>query len=82
MRVTVKGKVTIPQHIRELAGIRPNTEVEFYYEDGKVWLNRAGSETRSESSRGQSLVERLHGTATANLDLTTDEILAMTRGED
>jgi antitoxin PrlF len=82
MRVTVKGQVTIPQHIRELAGIRPNTEVEFYYEDGKVWLTRAEADTRSQGSRGQSLVERLRGTATANLDLTTDDIMAMTRGED
>lgn len=82
MRVTVKGQVTIPQYIRELAGIRPNTEVEFYYEDGKVWLTRAEADTRSQGSRGQSLVERLRGTATANLDLTTDEIMAMTRGED
>lgn len=82
MRVTVKGQVTIPQHIRELAGIRPHSEVEFYFEDGKVWLIRTESDTRSRSSRGQLLVERLRGTATANLDLTTDEIMAMTRGED
>ena len=82
MRVTVKGQVTIPQHIRELAGIGPHTEVQFYYEDGKVWLTRAEADTRSRSSRGQSLVERLRGTATANLDLTTDEIMTMTRGEE
>ena len=82
MRVTVKGQVTIPQHIRELAGIRPHSEVEFYFEDGKVWLIRAEADTPSRSSRGQLLVERLRGTATANLDLTTDEIMAMTRGED
>ncbi len=79
MRVTVKGQVTIPQHIRELAGIRLHSEVEFYFEDGKVWLVPAGNDARS---RGRSLVERLRGTATANLDLTTDEIMAMTRGED
>ncbi|MGH8563714.1 MAG: AbrB/MazE/SpoVT family DNA-binding domain-containing protein [Gammaproteobacteria bacterium] len=59
MRVTVKGKVTIPQHIRELAGIRPHSEVEFYFEDGKVWLIRAEADTRSLGSRGQSLVGRL-----------------------
>ncbi len=82
MRVTAKGQVTIPQHIRELAGIRPHSEVEFYFEDGKVWLIRAEADTRSLGSRGQSLVERLRGTATANLELTTDEIMAMTRGED
>ncbi len=82
MRVTIKGQVTIPQHIRELAGIRPNTEVEFYYQDGKVWLTQAEPDTRLQGSRGQSLVERLRGTATANLDLTTDDIMTMTRGED
>ena len=59
----------------------PHTEVQFSYEGGKVWLTRAEADTRS-SSRGQSLVERLRGTATANLDLTTDEIMTMTRGED
>jgi len=82
MRVTVKGQVTIPRHIRELAGIRPHSEVEFCFEDGKVWLIRAEADTRSLGSRGQSLVERLRGTATANLDLTTDQIMALTRGED
>ena len=29
MRITSKGQVTIPQHIREKLGLLPNTEVEF-----------------------------------------------------
>ena len=29
MRITSKGQVTIPQHIREELGLHPNTEVEF-----------------------------------------------------
>ena len=32
MRVTTKGQVTIPQHIREKLGIFPATEIEFVEE--------------------------------------------------
>jgi bifunctional DNA-binding transcriptional regulator/antitoxin component of YhaV-PrlF toxin-antitoxin module len=73
MRVTVKGQVTIP-HIRELTGIRPHSEVEFYFEDGKVWLIGAEADTRSRSSRGQSLLERLRGTATASVLLADSNV--------
>ncbi len=34
MRITTKGQVTIPQHIREKLGIPPATEVEFVEENG------------------------------------------------
>ena len=33
MRVTIKGQVTIPQHIREKLGILPNSEVDFLIEE-------------------------------------------------
>jgi len=36
MRITSRGQVTIPQKIREKAGLLPNTEVEFEYVRGKV----------------------------------------------
>ena len=29
MRVTTKGQVTIPQHIREKLGVTPATDIEF-----------------------------------------------------
>ena len=38
MRVTTKGQVTIPQHIREKLGITPATEVDFVEENGRVFL--------------------------------------------
>ncbi len=38
MRVTTKGQVTIPQHIREKLGITPATEVDFVEEEGRVFL--------------------------------------------
>ena len=38
MRVTTKGQVTIPQHIREKMVITPATEIDFVEEDGRVYL--------------------------------------------
>lgn len=38
MRVTTKGQVTIPQHIREKLGITPATEVDFLEQKGHVYL--------------------------------------------
>ena len=35
MRITSKGQVTIPQAVRESAGLLPNTEVDIVLEDGK-----------------------------------------------
>ena len=42
MRITTKGQVTIPQAIRERAGLLPNTEVEFRMDGDLVFLVRAG----------------------------------------
>ncbi len=38
MRVTTKGQVTIPQHIRQKLGITPATEIDFVEEKGRVFL--------------------------------------------
>ncbi len=79
MRITSKGQVTIPQAIRKEAGLMPNTEVEFVVEDGTVRLIKAASARRP--SRGASAVRRLreHG---GRVSMTTDQILALTRGEE
>lgn len=76
MRITSKGQVTIPQAIREKAGLAPNTEVEFKYLNGKVvLLPAAGSKS---PSRGETIVKKLRGVMKSGM--TTDEIMAMTRG--
>ena len=75
MRVTSKGQVTIPIEIRERLGLHPNTEVEFEIVGQTVRLKKA----RGRQGRGRSLVEHLRGTATRGM--TTDEIMALTRGE-
>jgi AbrB family looped-hinge helix DNA binding protein len=74
MRVTAKGQVTIPQHIREALGLLPDSEVEFELKRDGVTLRKA----RHASRRGQRLVQRMRGKATVRM--STDEILALTRG--
>jgi AbrB family looped-hinge helix DNA binding protein len=76
MRITSKGQVTIPQDIRERAGLLPHTEVEFVYDGKAVQIVRA--DRRKKTSRGARLVEHMRGRGT--IKLTTDQIMAMTRG--
>ena len=76
MRITSKGQVTIPQDIRERAGLLPHTEVEFVYDGKAVKIVRA--DRKKKTSRGARLVEHMRGRGT--IKLTTDQIIAMTRG--
>lgn len=79
MRITSKGQVTIPIAIREQAGLLPETEVEFACDaDGTVRLFRAKKGRRK--TRGERLVEHMLGRG--DVKMTTDEIMALTRGED
>lgn len=74
MRVTAKGQVTIPQHIREKLGIAPNSEVDFVEEGDRVYLlKKAGDHSRKTFGA-------LRGIATVKM--TTEEIMAMTRGDE
>jgi AbrB family looped-hinge helix DNA binding protein len=74
MRLTSKGQVTIPQDIREQLGLLPQTEVEFEVEGDAVKVRKA----RGGSRRGRELVARMRGRGDTRL--TTDDILALTRG--
>lgn len=75
--VTVKGQVTIPKPVRDHLGLRPGDRVEFEVDaDGAVVLRK----TATRAGASEDRFERLLGCATAGL--TTDEIMAMTRGED
>lgn len=77
MRITSKGQVTIPQAIREKAGLLPNTEVEFEISRGKVLLKPVGPRV----SRAQRAIGPLRGTL-RHIRMSTDQIMALTRGED
>ena len=80
MRVTSKGQVTIPQAVRERAGLGPGAEVEFALgEDGAVILRRAGTQPRNEALA--AAIDRLRGVARGRgPGLSTEEIMALTRG--
>ncbi len=81
MRVTEKGQVTIPKHIRDKAGIRPGTEVDFRLEEGRIQIvKRIG--TKKGESAGQALVRDLQAAArcATALAYSTDEVMELTRG--
>lgn len=72
--VTSKGQVTIPKPVRDRLGIKPGNAVEFELApDGRVVLIKIG--TRGSRSRYAALRGR------AGKGLSTDEIMALTRGE-
>lgn len=74
MRITSKGQVTIPQEIRERAGLLPHTEVEFLYDGKTVRIVRVD---RKRTSRSARLVAHMRGRGSGSL--TTEEIMALTR---
>jgi antitoxin PrlF len=82
MHLTSKGQVTIPKRLRDAAGIPPGSAVEFDREGEVITMRRAKRSSRSGKSRGQKAVEALRGTATKNLELSTDEIMKLLRGDD
>ena len=73
MRVTSKGQVTIPQDIRRRLGVEPGSEVDFEVDD-----DDAVRLVRRTEGHGAGVVAQMGG---RRLTMTTDEIMALTRGE-
>jgi antitoxin PrlF len=71
MRVTQKGQVTIPLAVRRALGISPGTEVRFELDHGTARLVPDHDQAATE-------IARVRGAG--DIDLSTDEILALTRG--
>jgi len=82
MRLTSKGQVTIPQDIRQLAGLLPGSEVEFQFRNGQVVLEKVEVDAVAQRQRVQAAIQAVAGSATASPTLRTDDIMRMTRGED
>ena len=73
--VTSKGQVTVPKQVRDRLGIKPGSKVDFEVaKDGRAFLRKVGKRTVKPSR-----FERMRGTATGGL--TTDAIMALSRGE-
>jgi AbrB family looped-hinge helix DNA binding protein len=84
MRVTSKGQVTIPKAVRDKLGIAPGTDVGFS-EEGALIVMKPDDVVQGES-RGERIVRKLIELGDRARregwlnDLTTDEIMDMTRG--
>jgi AbrB family looped-hinge helix DNA binding protein len=79
MTITVKGQVTIPQAYRERFGLQPGTEVEFVAGADGLQLRPCKRRKRGGTAY-DSWLGKAAGSATTSL--SSDEILAMTRGEE
>lgn len=77
MFITEKGQVTIPVDIREKFGFLPHTEIEFTVRGHQVILQKT---TVSKKQNNRNPFQALVGIAAGRM--TTDEIMALTRGED
>jgi len=73
--VTSKGQVTIPKRVRDLLGIKPGSTVDFELTpSGDVLLRHGKRKAKQPTQRFASL----RGIATVKM--STDQILALTRG--
>jgi AbrB family looped-hinge helix DNA binding protein len=73
-KITTKGQVTTPKRLRNHLGLKPGSSVEFELAaDGRVFLK-----TRQQAP--ESRFARVCGSV--KLGMTTDEVMALTRGED
>ena len=79
MKITSKGQVTIPQAVREQAGLHPHSEVEFEVRaNGEVVMRPV---TQPAASL-RAAFERVRGSANASefKGMGTDEFMAFLRG--
>jgi AbrB family looped-hinge helix DNA binding protein len=77
-KVTAKGQVTIPKRIRDLLGIQAGCKVAFRLaEDGRVNLSKIDKESASGGQPNRFAV--LRGSSSSGM--STEEIMALTRGE-
>lgn len=72
MRITSKGQITLPKHLRDRFGITPETELEFREERGRLVLVKAAPERAVRAIRGS--VKRLP------FGKDVDDYLRTTRG--
>jgi AbrB family looped-hinge helix DNA binding protein len=75
--VTRKGQVTIPKPIRDQLNLKPGNKVDFELTpEGRFVLVKVG---KKPAARVEGRFDRLRGTMKS--DMTTDEIMALMRGD-
>jgi AbrB family looped-hinge helix DNA binding protein len=81
-KVTTKGQVTIPKHIRDRRGIAAGTRLEVTERGDDIVLRKAERARRAKSKRDaefDAYIERVRGSM--KLGMTTDEYMELLRGE-
>lgn len=73
MRASTKGQVTIPREVREALGVLPGSEIEFIEENGRFYLEKR------DQPKTKKKFARFRGIASAQM--STEEIMGLTRGE-
>ena len=79
MKITSKGQVTIPQAVREQAGLHPHSEVEFEVRPGGEVVIRP-VKTPASSVRQAFAQARGSANAVQFKGMGTDEFMAFLRG--
>ena len=79
MTVTIKGQITIPLALRERFGLLPGTEVEFVT-DADALRVKPRKHNRRAATAFDAWLTKAAGSASTKL--STDQIMATTRGED
>ena len=72
--ITSKGQITIPKNVRELLGIKPGSKVDFRRAENGDFVIYANGE------KAESRFAKMRGTAPRGL--STDELMALLRGDD
>jgi bifunctional DNA-binding transcriptional regulator/antitoxin component of YhaV-PrlF toxin-antitoxin module len=76
MRITSKGQVTIPQNVRLSMGLLPaQSEIEFVQDESGRWYIAKAQTGSLKTSRFRTAHQM------GRLTMTTEEIMALTRGE-
>jgi AbrB family looped-hinge helix DNA binding protein len=81
MRVSEKGQLTIPKNLRELAGIRTNSDVHIYLEGGRLVIESADKSVtaanRARLERFLAALKRLEGTGDPSI--SAEDVMRATR---
>ncbi|VVT02037.1 AbrB/MazE/SpoVT family DNA-binding domain-containing protein [Hoeflea sp. EC-HK425] len=81
MRVSEKGQITIPKHLRERAGIAPNSEVTVDFDGGRLIIaaadRQAEKANRARLERFMQALRKLEGTGDQSIN--ADQLMQITR---
>lgn len=84
MRVSEKGQVTIPKHIRVAAGVAPGSEVSFSMEGSKIVITPVGTGVKDDRrAKLRAAAARVKGSLSPEFrQLGAVEIMAFLRGDE